>query len=144
VTRCIGGVLILLVLIKVVKKLEFKNGKKAMLIGGAATGLLSGLAGSGGPIGAAAFLTLGLPPVACIASEATTATAMHILKTVIYSKLVGLDMQALLTGLAMGAAMVIGTFAANRVIKKMEKGKFQKYVAVLLCVVGAYMLIFGG
>lgn len=144
VTRCIGGVLILLVLVKVVKKLEFRNGKRAMLIGGAVTGLLSGLAGSGGPIGAAAFLTLGLPPVAYIASEAATATAMHILKTVIYSNLVGLDMQALLTGLAMGAAMVMGTFAANRAIKNMEKGKFQKYVAVVLCIVGAYMLIFGG
>ncbi len=119
-------------------------GKGAMLIGGAATGLLSGLAGSGGPVGAAAFLTLGLPPVAYIASEATTATAMHILKTVIYSKLVGLDLLALLTGLAMGAAMIAGTFAANRIIKKIEKGKFQIYVAVLLCVVGIYMLIFGG
>ena len=86
-----------------------------MIIGGAATGLLSGLAGSGGPVGAAAFLTLGLPPVAYIASEATTATAMHILKTVIYSKLVGLDLLALLTGLAMGAAMIAGTFAANTV-----------------------------
>lgn len=144
VTRCIGGVLMILVLIKGIKKIEFKNSKRAMLVGGAVTGLLSGLTGSGGPIGAAAFLTLGLPPVAYIASEATTATAMHILKTVIYSKLVGLDLSALLTGLAMGAAMIAGTFAANRVIKKMEKGKFQTYVAVLLCVVGIYMLMFGG
>lgn len=143
VTRCIGGVLIILVLFKKIKKLEFKNGKKAMLVGGGVTGLLSGLAGSGGPIGAAAFLTLGLPPIAYIASEAATATAMHILKTVIYSKLVGLDIAALLTGFAMGAAMVAGTFAANHIIKKMEKAKFQKYVTVLLCVVGAYMLIFG-
>ncbi len=114
-----------------------------MLLGGAATGLLPGLAGSGGPIGAAVFLTLGLPPVAYIASEAATATAMHLLKTAIYSKLVGLDPSALLTGLAMGAAMVVGTFAANRIIRKMEKAKFQKYVVVLLCVVGAYMLLFG-
>ncbi|HEX2938181.1 MAG TPA: sulfite exporter TauE/SafE family protein [Ruminiclostridium sp.] len=144
VTRCIGGILIILVLFKATKKIEFKNSKKAMIIGGAATGLLSGLAGSGGPIGAAAFLTLGLPPVAYIASEATTATAMHILKTVIYSKLIGLDLSALLTGLAMGAAMIAGTFVANRIIKKIEKGKFQIYVAVLLCIVGAYMLIFGG
>ena len=144
VTRCIGGALIVLVLIKTIKKLEFKNSKRAMLIGGAATGLLSGLAGSGGPIGAAAFLTLGLPPIAYIASEATTATAMHILKTVIYSKLVGLDLSALLTGLAMGAAMIAGTFLANRIIKKIEKGKFQRYIAVLLCIVGGYMLIFGG
>ncbi|WP_169007796.1 MULTISPECIES: sulfite exporter TauE/SafE family protein [Oscillospiraceae] len=144
ITRCIGGALIILVLIKMIKKLEFKNRKRAMLIGGAATGLLSGLAGSGGPIGAAAFLTLGLPPVAYIASEAATATAMHLLKTGIYSKLVGLDGLALLTGLAMGAAMIAGTFSANRIIKKMKKGKFQNYVAALLCVVGAYMLILGG
>lgn len=143
ITRCIGGVLIVLVLIKITKKLEIKNGKKAMLIGGAATGLLSGIAGSGGPIGAAVFLALGLPPVAYIASEATTATAMHILKTVIYSKLIDLDLSAFLTGLAMGVAMVVGTFAANLMIKKMEKGKFQNYIAVLLCVVGAYMLAFG-
>lgn len=144
VTRCIGGALILFVLLQAVGKLKFKSGKRAMLIGGAATGLLSGLAGSGGPIGAAAFLTLGLPPVAYIASEAATATAMHILKTVVYSKLMGLNPEALLTGLVMGAAMVAGTFAANRAVKRMEKGKFRKYVAVLLCVVGAYLLIFGG
>jgi uncharacterized membrane protein YfcA len=116
VTRCIGGVLILLVLFKLLKKIEFHNGTRAMLAGGAVTGLLSGLAGSGGPIGAAAFLTLGLPPVAYIASEAATATAMHLLKTAIYSKLIGIDLTALLTGLAMGAAMVAGTFAANRII----------------------------
>ncbi|MEL7602913.1 MAG: sulfite exporter TauE/SafE family protein [Bacillota bacterium] len=143
VTRCIGAALILLVLAKTFKKLELKNCKRTMLIGGAVTGLVSGLAGSGGPIGAAAFLTLGLPPVAYIASEAATATAMHLLKTAIYSKLVGIDATALLTGLAMGAAMLAGTFAANRIIRKMEKGKFQKYVALLLCVVGAYMLLFG-
>ncbi len=143
VTRCIGAALILLVLAKTFKKLELKNCKRTMLIGGAVTGLVSGLAGSGGPIGAAAFLTLGLPPVAYIASEAATATAMHLLKTAIYSKLVGIDTTALLTGLAMGAAMLAGTFAANRIIRKMEKGKFQKYIALLLCVVGAYMLLFG-
>ena len=144
ITRCIGGALIILVLIKRIKKLEFKNSKRAMLIGGGATGLLSGLAGSGGPIGAAVFLTLGLPPVAYIASEAATATAMHLLKTAIYSKLAGLDGTALLTGLFMGTAMIAGTFAANHMIKKMEKGKFQNYVAALLCVAGAYMLILGG
>ncbi len=143
VTRFIGGVLLILVLIKMLGKLEFKNGKRAMLAGGAATGLLSGLAGSGGPMGAAAFMTLGLPPVAYIASEATTAVAMHILKTAIYSRLVGLDASSLLTGLAMGTAMTAGTFWANRILKNIEKRKFQKYAAALLCVAGAYMLMFG-
>lgn len=43
----------------------------------------------------------------------------------------------------MGAAMVVGTLVANKFIKRMDKNKFQKYVAALLCVVGGYMLIFG-
>lgn len=143
VTRVIGGVLIGLVLFKVLKKVEFKAGKKTLLIGGSVVGLLSGLVGSGGPIGAAVFLTLGLPPVAYIASEAATATAMHILKTVIYSSLVNIGLSAMLTGLVMGLAMIGGTFCSNKMIQKMEKAKFQKYVAVLLGVVGLYMLIFG-
>lgn len=143
VSRCIGGVLVTLVLMKVFWKLEFNAGTKTLLAGGAVTGLLSGLVGSGGPIGAAIFLSLGLPPVAYIASEATTASAMHILKTIIYGNLVRLDLIALGTGLIMGVAMIGGSFAANRLIKNMEKAKFQKYVAVLLCIVGLYMLIMG-
>lgn len=141
--RCVGGALILLVIAKMTRLFTLKGTKKTLLIGGAITGGVSGLAGSGGPIGAAVFLSLGLPPVAYIASEAATATAMHILKTVIYSKLASLDPQSLLIGLLMGASMMIGTLAANRFIKKMDKNKFQKYVAVLLCVVGLYMLIWG-
>lgn len=143
VTRCIGAALVILVLFKMFHKTEFQAGKKTLLIGGLLVGLLSGLTGSGGPIGAMIFLSLGLPPVAYIATEAATATAMHILKTIIYSKLTTLDMTAMLTGLMMGSVMVGGTFCANRFIKKIEKGKFQKYVAIILCVVGIYMLIFG-
>ena len=43
----------------------------------------------------------------------------------------------------MGAAMIAGTLVANKFIKNMDKEKFQKYVAILLCVVGAYMLFPG-
>lgn len=143
VTHCIGAVLVILVLFKMLRKTEFRAGKKTILIGGATVGLLSGLAGSGGPIGAMIFLSIGISPVAYIASEATTATAMHILKTVIYSNLTCLDMTAVLIGIIMGLAMIIGTFCANRIIMNMEKAKFQKYVAILLCVVGIYMLLFG-
>ena len=143
VTRCIGAVLILLVIFKMKKIFVLKGNKRTLMIGGGVTGGLSGLAGSGGPIGATVFLSLELPPVAYIASEAATATAMHILKTIIYSKLSSLTWEALLTGLIMGGAMMVGTIVANRFIKNMDKNKFQKYVGVLLCVVGGYMLIFG-
>ncbi len=143
VTRCIGAVLILLVLLKLLLKKELPKGKGTLLAGGAVTGGLSGLCGSGGPIGAAVFLSLGLSPVAYIASEAATATVMHILKTVVYSKLTDMTVKMLLIGIAMGIAMLAGTFIAHRFIKKMDKNKFQKYVAILLCAVGVYMVVFG-
>lgn len=143
VTRFIGVALIILVLIKLLLKKDLPKGKATLLIGGAVTGGLSGLCGSGGPIGAAVFLSLGLPPVAYIASEAATATAMHVLKTIIYSRLTNMAAATLLTGIAMGIAMLGGTVVANRFIKKLDHNKFQTYVAVLLCIVGGSMAIMG-
>lgn len=143
VTRCIGAALIILVFVKLVSKKELPKSKGTLFIGGAITGGLSGLCGSGGPIGAAVFLSLDLEPVAYIASEAATATAMHILKTIIYSKLTGMDISSLMLGLAMGACMFVGTYMAKHFIKNIEKGKFQKYVAVLLLIVGIYMILAG-
>ena len=143
VTRCIGLALILLVVFKFVSKKDLPKSKGTLLVGGAVTGGLSGLCGSGGPIGAAVFLSLELTPVAYIASEAATATAMHILKVIVYSKFTNMNYQALTLGLAMGFCMIIGTYVAKQFIKGMSKGKFQNCVAVLLCVVGIYMLIFG-
>ncbi len=141
VTRGIGAVLILFVVLKYFGILKFKPNNKTLIFGGAVTGLLSGLAGSAGPIGAAVFLSFGLPPVTYIASEAATATAMHIVKILVYGKLVNLPPNTINLGLLMGLAMIFGTYVANRFIKNMKKEVFQKYVAVLLCVVGAYMLI---
>lgn len=140
--RVIGVALIAFVIFTLKKK-GFKAGKKTLLLGGGITGLLSGIAGSAGPIGAAVFLSLGLPPVAYIASEATTATAMHIMKTVIYNSVAEVSLQAIVLGLIMGATMIAGTYCANRFIKKIEKKRFQKYVAVLLLAIGVYMLVFG-
>lgn len=143
VTRFIGFALILLVMIKLVSKKELPKGKPTLLVGGAVTGGLSGLCGSGGPIGAAVFLSLGLEPVAYIASEAATATAMHVLKIVVYSKLTNLSAYSLLIGLGMGICMIAGTYSAKHFIQSMEKGKFQTYAAVLLCIVGIYMVLSG-
>lgn len=143
VTRFIGFALVLLVVIKLASKKDLPKGKPTLLVGGAVTGGLSGLCGSGGPIGAAVFLSLGLEPVAYIASEAATATAMHVLKMVIYSKLTNLSVYSLLMGLGMGVCMIAGTYSAKHLIRNMEKGKFQTYTAVLLCIVGVYMMLSG-
>lgn len=125
VTRAIGAVLILLGALKYLGILKFKPNDKTLIFGGAVTGLLSGLAGSAGPIGAAVFLSFGLPPVAYIASEAATATVMHITKILVYGKLVNLPPDTINLGLLMGLAMIFGTYVANRFIRNMKKKFFK-------------------
>lgn len=142
-TRGIGAAIILFVILKYFKVLKFKPNNRTMLIGGGVVGLISGLIGSAGPIGAALFLSLNLPPVSYVASEAVTAVAMHISKTIVYQKYLGTGVYALGIGLFMGAAMIAGTWAGKKVIDKMPKDKFIKFVGVLLTIIGLQMLIFG-
>lgn len=143
ITRGIGLAIIVFVVLKYLKVLKFEPSNKTMFIGGAVVGLISGLVGSAGPIGAALFLSLNLTPVSYIASEAATAIAMHISKTVVYQKYLGMGLYSLSVGLFMGVAMIAGTWAGKKVIDKMSKDKFIKFVGLLLTVIGLQMLIFG-
>lgn len=105
---------------------------RLLLGGGALTGFLSGLIGSAGPLGAAVSLSLGLSPVAYVASEATTAVVMHAVKTVGYGTTLSLDGSFWGLAALLGAAMVAGTWAANRFLRRVSTAVFERYVLVLL------------
>ncbi len=143
VTRAIGVAILIFVALKSLGVLRLKAGPSSLVLGGGVVGFLSGLVGSAGPLGAAIFLSLGLPPVAYIASEATTALAMHGLKTIVYQQYISLDRDFWLLAALLGVAMVLGTWSAKRVIEGMPREKFQRFVAVLLVVIAAYMVIHG-
>lgn len=143
ITRGIGFVIIAFVILKYFKVLKFEASNKTIFIVGAVVGLISGIVGSAGPIGAALFLSLNLTPVSYIASEAVTAIAMHISKTIVYQKYIGIGRYELIIGLYMGFAMIMGTWAGKKFIDKMPKEIFIKFVSVLLTVIGLEMLIFG-
>ena len=143
ITRGIGFAIIIFVALKYFKVLKFEPSDRTLLIGGAVTGLISVLVGSAGPIGAALFLSLNLSPVSYIASEAVTAVAMHISKTVIYQKYLGIGPYVLGIGLFMGIAMIVGTWAGKKVIEKMPKEKFVNFVGVLLIFIGLQIMIWG-
>lgn len=101
------------------------------------------MVGSAGPLSAAIFLSLGLPPVAYIASEATTALVMHGLKTLVYQQYVTLDREFWFRAALMGIAMILGTWSFKRIIERMPKETFQRFVAVLLLVIAVYMVVHG-
>lgn len=117
-------------------------GTRTLLLGGAFTGFLSGLVGSAG-LGVTVFLSLGFPPVAYFASEATTALALHAAKMVAYQRRLSLAADVWALALLLGMAMMLGTCASRRLIDRMAPDRFRRAVTVLFAVIALEMIIFG-
>ncbi|MCS6926057.1 MAG: sulfite exporter TauE/SafE family protein [Candidatus Binatia bacterium] len=143
VTRAIGATILVFVALKYFGVLRMTGSPALLVAGGGVVGFLSGLVGSAGPLGAAIFLSLELPPVAYIASEAVTALALHAVKTAIYQRYLVLDREFWLLAALMGCAMVIGTWAAKQVVERMPLETFHRFVALLLVAIAAYMVVMG-
>jgi uncharacterized membrane protein YfcA len=143
VTRGIGAVILVTVLLRLSGRLDFKPSDRLLVIGGAMTGFLSGVAGSAGPLGAAVFLSLGLPPVSYVASEASTALVIHAAKIGVYGWSMELARGFWLLGAALGGAMILGTWTAKRLIEHVPSKAFERYVSVLLIVISIYMVLHG-
>lgn len=143
VTRVIGAAILVSVVLKYFGLLKIKSGRAVLIGGGGVVGFLSGLVGSAGPLGSAIFLSLGLPPVAYIASEATTALAMHAVKTAVYQHYIVSDHEFWFLAASMGVAMVLGTWSAKRIIERMPRETFRRFVAILLVAIAGYMVLHG-
>ncbi|AEF85915.1 conserved domain protein [Treponema primitia ZAS-2] len=141
ITKITGGFIILFVLIKFFKIPLLKGSNMIMVFGGGLTGFLSGLIGSAGPVGASFFLSLNLSPLSYIASEAVTATVMHIIKLFIYRGFMEIGYRAVVLGVLIGISMVAGVWLSKKGIERIPREKFQIGVSVLLIAMGVYMSI---
>lgn len=139
----IGIFLILLVVYRRAKINKIEFGNKGMLIGGGLTGFLSGLAGSAGPLGAAFFLGLNLTATAYVASEAFTALAMHLTKTIVYNKYSLIGKVEIFYGLFIGIAMILGSWLGKKIIEKMSRQKFILLVEIMLVLSGLQLILSG-
>ncbi len=111
-----------------------------LLPAGALVGFLSATVGSAGPLGAAFFLGLHLPSTAYVASEAVTASLMHVTKSIIYGRYALLTTANIMLGLAMGGAMVFGSWTGRKLIQRMPGHWFETLIETLL-VISALSLI---
>lgn len=143
VVRSIGAAILLFVALQYYSLLKIGNGRALLIGGGSVVGFVSGLVGSAGPLGAAVFLSLGLPPTAYIASEAVTALAMHGTKALVYRHYIELGREFWLLAVLMGIAMVIGTWLAKRVVENIPREMFRRFVTILLAVIASYMVTHG-
>lgn len=142
VIRLLGFAILVFVGLKF-SGLTLKPGRKLLLFGGAVVGLLSGLVGSAGLLGAAIFLSLNLPPVAYVASEATTAVAMHLIKWLVYQATLDLGRRFWPLAAGMSLAMIAGSYVGKRLIERLPGHHFQRLVAVLLAATAIQMMLTG-
>ena len=140
-TRVLCIFLIVFALMKILGKLTLPKKPGTMIIGGGITGLINGLLGISGPLSSAVFLTLGLSPVAYIASEATAATAMHLIKIAMYGKLKLMNWEIFLCGLAIGLAMMLGNFIAIKLIHNINKKLYQRIVAGVMIAASIWLFL---
>jgi hypothetical protein len=140
--RGLGIAILLFVALKLFG-LTLKPSRHMLMVGGVVVGLLSGLVGSAGLLGAAIFLTLDLPPVAYVASEATTAVAMHLVKSLVYGSALDLGTRFWPLAAAMSAAMIAGSWAGKHAIERLPAKRFRILVACLLAATATQMIVTG-
>ena len=143
ITRSIGVALLLFVGLKALGILKFEMTRPRLAGAGAVVGFLSGLVGSAGPLGAAAFLALELPPVSYIATEATTAVAMHATKITVYAHFLPFDAKAKWLALLLSAGMLVGSWLGKKTVERLPAKKFRVLVGGLLVIVALQMIIVG-
>jgi uncharacterized protein len=142
IVRLIGGAILLFVALRYFQVLKLPPSTGLLIGGGGIVGFLSGLVGSAGPLGAAVFLALQLPPIAYIATEAVTAVVMHGVKSIVYQHYLHLG-DVWFLAIALGFAMVLGTWVAKRFVERLSPERFRAFVAILLVVIALQMLLFG-
>lgn len=133
--------LIVFAVMKLMGKMRLPHSPSTMVVGGGVTGLVNGLLGISGPLSSAVFLTLELAPVSYIASEATTAAVMHIVKAIVYGKLNLMSDSIFLSGCGIGCAMILGNFIAMRFIRNVNKKLYQKVVAGIMIAVSLWLIV---
>lgn len=108
---------------------------------GAASGFLSAIVGGIGPFTAPFFLAYGLTKEAFVGTESLCAVVMHLTKSLTYGKLDVLGRKELVVGLAFGAIMSAGSYAAKKILEKLSREKFLLVVEILLVLIGIYMFL---
>ena len=131
-TRILCAVLVIFAILELYQKITPPKSRMTMIVGGGISGVINGLLCLSGPVSSAVFLTLGLSPVAYIATEAASATIMHIVQMVMYGEFGLLDIKVLLDGIYIGVAMSLGNFFAMKRIQTIKRRNYRKIVAVVM------------
>jgi uncharacterized membrane protein YfcA len=138
--KAIGLLILVFVLLKffVIKNMKVRH--KHLPWVGIIVGFISGLIGTAGPLGAAAFLSLNLSPVGFVSTDALSSLVMHLVKLVVYQQRAVLDEALYGCTIAMSAATLLGSFVGNKIAHHVPQSLFQK-IATCFLIIAAIKLV---
>ena len=110
---------------------------------GAAAGTISAIFGTTGPVTAPFFLAFGLIKGAYIGTEAMTTVIMHITKLTVYGSYALIGVRTLLTGIAIGAVMFLGTYLGKNILKRVPEGVFPLIIEGAMLISGIIFIVRG-
>ena len=139
-TRLLGGFLILLVVWRRMGRAPLRMPLRKFAGLGAGASFLSALVGSVGPLMAPFFLAYGLTKTAYIGTEALTTVIMHLTKLVVYRQSSVLSARAMWAGLALGPAMIAGSYVGKRIVERLPERTFVVIIEVTLVAAGMLFL----
>ena len=140
-TRILCILLTIFAILDLSERFRLPRSRWTMLAGGGVSGIINGLLCLSGPISSAVFLTLGLSPVAYIASEAASAVVMHIIQMIMYGEFGLIGKMVILDGLYLGVAMVIGNFIAMKFIRDIRRKIYRRIVAAVMIVCSIWLFL---
>nr|WP_145547082.1 sulfite exporter TauE/SafE family protein [Variovorax boronicumulans] len=111
-----------------------------LAVAGAGIGYLTGLVLSTGPLSVPAFSAYGLVKGAFIGTEAASALALYVAKSLAFAQLGGLPWELLAQGLIVGGALMAGTFAGKAFVLRLPETLFQRLLDALLLLSGLVLL----
>lgn len=140
-TRILCILLTIFAILDLSERFRLPRSRWTMLAGGGVSGIINGLLCLSGPISSAVFLTLGLSPVAYIASEAASAVVMHIIQMIMYGEFGLMGKMVILDGLYLGVAIVIGNFIAMKFIRDIRRKIYRRIVAAVMIVCSIWLFL---
>ena len=121
---------------------DARVGLRGFLGIGAIFGFLSALLGSVGPMMAPFFLAYGLLKGAYIGTEALSTVVMHVVKLGVYGGYSLLSFGTLVTGLSIGAVLILASYIGKRILDRMPERIFPILIEVVLVLAGLQFLVF--
>ena len=141
-TRLLGAFLLGVVILRHIRPRVMKPFSTVAFAGiGAVSSFLSALLGSVGPLMAPFFLAYGLVKGAYIGTEALSTVIMHVTKLIAYGGTSVLTQSDALVGLALGPAMVLGSFLGKRILDYLPKEAFIVLIEAVLVIAGVVFLV---